>query len=104
MGIKRIKTRSQRITRSGYLKKIQNQKTVASFGYFKKTSQNCQVSRKPEKEEPGKFLGLSEVNSAIEFVIGGLQNRQPAASPASPSPTPQNPRHRLTHRLTELIY
>jgi hypothetical protein len=57
MGIKRIKTRSQRITSSGYLKKIQNQRTVAASGYFKKTSQNCRVSRKPGKEEPSKFLG-----------------------------------------------
>jgi hypothetical protein len=57
MGIKRIKTRSQRITSSGYLKKIQNQRTVAGSGYFKKTSQNCRVSRKPGKEEPGRFLG-----------------------------------------------
>jgi hypothetical protein len=57
MGIKRIKTRSQRITSSGYLKKIQNQRTAAGSGYFKKTSQNCRVSRKPEKEEPGRFLG-----------------------------------------------
>jgi hypothetical protein len=57
MGIKRIKTRSQRITSSRYLKKIQNQRTVASSGYFKKTSQNCRVSRKPEKEELGRFLG-----------------------------------------------
>jgi hypothetical protein len=31
-------------------------------------------------------------------------HRSPAASPASPSPTPQNPRHRVTYRLTELIY
>jgi hypothetical protein len=57
MGIKRIKTRSQRSASSGYLKKIQNQRTVAISGYFKKTSQNCRVSRKPEKEEPGRFLG-----------------------------------------------
>jgi len=57
MGIKRIKTRSQRIASSGYLKKIQNKKTAAGYGYFKKTSQNCRVSRKPEKEEPGRFLG-----------------------------------------------
>ncbi len=57
MGIKRIKTQSQRITSSGYLKKIQNQRTVAGSGYFKKTSQNCRVSRKPGKEEPGRFLG-----------------------------------------------
>jgi hypothetical protein len=57
MGIKRIKTRSQRITISGYLKKIQNQRTVADFGYFKKTSQNCRVSWKPRKEEPSRFLG-----------------------------------------------
>jgi len=57
MGIKRIKTRSQRITSSGYLKKNQNQRTVVGSGYFKKTSQNCQVSRKPGKEEPGRFLG-----------------------------------------------
>jgi hypothetical protein len=57
MGIKRIKTWSQRITSSGYLKKIQNQRTAASSGYFKKTSQNYRVSRKPEKEELGRFLG-----------------------------------------------
>jgi hypothetical protein len=57
MGIKRIKTWSQRITSSGYLKKIQNQRTVAGSDYFKKTSQNCRVSRKPGKEEPGRFLG-----------------------------------------------
>jgi hypothetical protein len=57
MGIKRIKTRSQRITSFGYLKKIQNQRTVAGSGYFKKTSQNCRVSRKLGKEEPGRFLG-----------------------------------------------
>jgi hypothetical protein len=57
MGITRIKTRSQRITSSRYLKKIQNQRTVAGSGYFKKTSQNCRVSRKPEKEELGRFLG-----------------------------------------------
>jgi hypothetical protein len=57
MGIKRIKTRSQRITSSEYLKKIQNQRTAVGSGYFKKSSQNCQVSQKPEKEEPGRFLG-----------------------------------------------
>jgi hypothetical protein len=57
MGIKRIKTRSQRITSSEYLKKIQNQRTVAGFDYFKKTSQNCRVSQKPGKEEPCRFLG-----------------------------------------------
>jgi hypothetical protein len=57
MGIKRIKNRSQRITSSGYLKKIQNQRTAAAFGYFKKTSQNCRVSQKPGKEEPCRFLG-----------------------------------------------
>jgi hypothetical protein len=57
MGIKRIKTRSQRITSSGYLKKIQNQRTAAGSSYFKKTSQNCRVSGKPEKEEPCRFLG-----------------------------------------------
>jgi len=37
--------------------KIQNQRTAAGSGYFKKTSHNCRVSRKPEKEEPCKFLG-----------------------------------------------
>jgi hypothetical protein len=36
MGIKRIKTWSQRITGSEYLKKIQNQITAAGSGYFKK--------------------------------------------------------------------
>jgi hypothetical protein len=39
------------------LKKIQDQRTAAGSGYFKKTSQNCRVSRKPGKEEPGRFLG-----------------------------------------------
>ncbi len=43
MGIKRIK--------------IQNQRIAAGSGYFKKTSQNCRVSQKPGKEEPGRFLG-----------------------------------------------
>jgi len=38
MGIKRIKTRNQRITSSEYLKKIQNQRTAADSGYLKKTS------------------------------------------------------------------
>jgi hypothetical protein len=36
--------------------KIQSQR-ITSSGYFKKTSQNCRVSRKPGKEEPGRFLG-----------------------------------------------
>jgi hypothetical protein len=57
MGIKRIKTRSQRITSSGYLKKIQDQRTAVGSGYFKKTSHNCRVSQKPGKEEQGRFLG-----------------------------------------------
>jgi len=39
------------------LKKIQYQRTAAGSGYFKKTSQNCWVSRKPGKEEPDRFLG-----------------------------------------------
>jgi len=43
MGIKRIK--------------IQNQRIAAGSGYFKKSSQNCWVSQKPGKEEPGRFLG-----------------------------------------------
>jgi hypothetical protein len=38
-------------------KKIQDQRTAAGSGYFKKTSQNCRVSRNPGKEEPGRFLG-----------------------------------------------
>ncbi len=58
MEIKRIKTRSQRITSSGYLKKIQNQRTAVGSGYFKKTSQNCWVSRKPGKEEPTSFWAV----------------------------------------------
>jgi hypothetical protein len=62
MGIKRIKIRCQRITSSGYLKKIKNQRTAAGFGYFKKTSQNCRVSRKPGKEEPGRFLVLTDIS------------------------------------------
>jgi len=57
MGIKIIKTWSQRITSFEYLKKIQNQRTVAGSSYFKKTSQNYRVSRKPGKKEPGRFLG-----------------------------------------------
>jgi hypothetical protein len=57
LGIKIIKTRSQRIISFGYLKKIQNQRTVGGSGYFKKTSQNCRVSRKLGKEEPSRFLG-----------------------------------------------
>jgi hypothetical protein len=57
MGIKRIKIRSQRITSFGYLKKIQNQKIAADSGYFKKTSENCWISRKPRKEELGRFSG-----------------------------------------------
>ncbi len=80
MGIKRIKTWSQRITSSGYLKKIQNQRTVASSGYFKKTSQNYRVSRKPEKEELGRFLG-----GYFTFTIWDLSFRT------------------LTNRLTEEI-
>jgi hypothetical protein len=39
------------------LKKIQNQRITAGSGYFKKTSQNYRVSRKPLKEELGRFLG-----------------------------------------------
>jgi hypothetical protein len=57
MGIKIIKTWSQRITSFEYLKKIQNQRTIAGSSYFKKTSQNYRVSRKPGKKEPGRFLG-----------------------------------------------
>jgi len=57
MGIKRIKTRSQRITSFEYLKKIQNQRTAAGSGYLKKNSQNYWVSRKPGKEESDRFLG-----------------------------------------------
>jgi hypothetical protein len=34
------KPQSQRITSSGYLKKIQNQRTTAGSGYFKKTSES----------------------------------------------------------------
>ncbi len=44
MGIKRIK--------------IQNQRTTSGSGYFKKTSQNCRVSRKPGKEEPVDFWAI----------------------------------------------
>jgi hypothetical protein len=57
MGIKRIKTRSQRITSSGYLKKNSRSKNRCQFWLFQKTSQNCSVSRKPGKKEPGRFLG-----------------------------------------------
>jgi hypothetical protein len=62
MGIKRSAS-------SGYLKtnsesknhkfrvfgNIQNQRTAAGSGYFKKPSQNCRVSRRPGKEEPTGF-------------------------------------------------
>jgi hypothetical protein len=41
----------------GIWKKIQNQRTATGSGYFKKTSQNCPISRKLGKEEPGRFLG-----------------------------------------------
>jgi hypothetical protein len=58
MGIKRIKTRSQRITSSGYLKKIQNQKTVAGSGYFKKTSQNCRFHENPKKRSQAGFWAV----------------------------------------------
>jgi len=58
MGIERIKTRSQRITSSGYLKKSLESKNRCRFWLFQKNNkQNCWVSRKPGKEEPGTFLG-----------------------------------------------
>jgi hypothetical protein len=96
MGIKRIK--------------IQNQRTAAGSGYFKKTSLNCRVSRKPGKEEPGRFLG-----GYFTFTIWDLGfktstdklteilKKSPAPSPASPLPHPPKPSSQ-TQRLTELIY
>jgi hypothetical protein len=108
MGIKRIKTQSQRITSSGYLKKIQNQRTAAGSGYFKKTSQNCRVSRKLGKEEPCRFLGgyftftiwdLGFRTSTDRLTeLTEIMKKSPTASPASPSPTPQNSRHKQTNR------
>jgi hypothetical protein len=113
MGIKRIKTQSQRITSSGYLKKIQNQRTAAGSGYFKKTSQNCRVSRKLGKEEPCRFLGgyftftiwdLGFRTSTDRLTeLTEIMKKSPTASPASPSPTPQNSHHIQTG-LSELIY
>jgi hypothetical protein len=108
MGIKRIKTRNQRITSSRYLKKNQNQKTVAGSGYFKKTSQNCRVSRKPEKEEPGKFLG-----GYFTFTIWDLGFRtstdrltEEIARCFTGLSLPSPPKTSVTdtQKLTELIY
>jgi hypothetical protein len=55
--LKELKLRIKESQVPSIWKKIENQRTVASFGYFKKTSQNCRVSRKPGKEELGRFLG-----------------------------------------------
>jgi hypothetical protein len=81
-------------------KKKSESKNRFRLWLFQKTLQNCWVSRKPIKEEPCKFLGgcftlTKQLNSHID---------RPAASPASPSPTPQNPLHKLTDWLSELIY
>jgi len=98
MGIKRIK--------------IQNQRTIASFSYFKKTSQNCRVSQKPGKEEPGRFLGgyftftiwdlgfRTLTDKLIELTK--ILKKSPAASPASPFPHRPKPPSQ-TQRLTKLI-
>jgi hypothetical protein len=57
MGIKIIKTRNQRITSSGYLKKIQILRIAADSGYFKKPHRTVGFHKKTGKEEPGRFLG-----------------------------------------------
>jgi hypothetical protein len=104
--LKKIKTRSQRMTSSGYLKKIQNERIAAGSGYFKKTSQNCRVSRKPGKEEPGRFLGgyftftiwdlsfRTSTNKLIEEITRYFTG---LSLPHPPKPQLQ------TQRLTELI-
>ncbi len=106
MGIKRIKNRSQRITSSGYLKKNQNQRTAAAFGYFKKTSQNCRVSQKPGKEEPCRFLGnyftFTIWDLGFRTSTDRLLKKSPATSPASPFPHP--PKTSVTNRHTYWIY
>jgi len=40
------------------LKKIQNQRTIVGSSYFKKTSQNCRVSRKPGKRSQAGFWAI----------------------------------------------
>ncbi len=39
------------------MKKFRIKESLSVLVISKKTSQNCRVSRKPEKEEPSKFLG-----------------------------------------------
>jgi len=90
MGIKRIK--------------IQNQRITADSGYFKKTSLNCRVSRKPGKEEPCRFLGGyftftiwdMGFRTSIDRLtkLTKILKKLPVASPASPFPSPQNLRHK----------
>jgi hypothetical protein len=81
MGIKRIKTWSQRITSFGYLKKNSESKNRCWFWLFQKNLTELPDFTKPRKEEPGRFLG-----SYFTFTIWDLGFRT------------------LTDRLTELIY
>ncbi len=128
MGIKRIKTRSQRITSSGYLKKIQILRIAADSGYFKKPHRTVGFHKKPEKRSQAGFWAVILLLQFGIWVSGPQQTnrrdlgfktstnrlteltkilkKSPAASPASPSPTPQNSRHRQTDRtrLSEFIY
>jgi hypothetical protein len=57
VGIKRIKTQSQRITSSGYLKKNSGSKNHCRFWLFQKNLTELPGFTKTGKEEPGRFLG-----------------------------------------------
>ncbi len=73
-----------------------SKKPHRTVGFHKNPEKNCWVSQKPGKEEPGRFLiGYFTFTNQLNS-----QTDRPATSPASPSPTPQNP----CHRLSELIY
>ncbi len=106
MGIKRIKTQSQRITSFRYLKKIQNQRTATDSGYFKKTSHNCRVSRKPGKEEPGRFLGgyFTFTIWYMGFRTSTYSLTEEIARCFTGLSLPPPPKTSVTNRLTEFIY
>jgi hypothetical protein len=73
MGIKRIKTRSQRITSSGYLKKIQNQRTAAGSGYLKKIHKTAGFHKNLEKRS---HAGFWAVILLLQFGIWVSRPRQ----------------------------